>query len=99
MVEVGPITKTRLGELTGLSKVTAAQMLARLEERRLVEVVGTLEGGRGPNAALYGVVPSSGCVAGLHVGPEGVTTAVATSPGMWSPRSRSARGRRPTRSR
>jgi predicted NBD/HSP70 family sugar kinase len=77
MLEVGPLTKTRLGELTGLSKVTAAQMLARLEERRLVEVVGTLEGGRGPNAALYGVVASSGYVAGLHVGPEVVTTAVA----------------------
>jgi predicted NBD/HSP70 family sugar kinase len=77
MLEVGPLTKTRLGELTGLSKVTAAQMLARLEERRLVEVVGTLEGGRGPNAALYGVVPSSGYVAGLHVGPDAVTTAVA----------------------
>ncbi|HYJ67499.1 MAG TPA: ROK family transcriptional regulator [Nocardioidaceae bacterium] len=77
MLEVGPLTKTRLGELTGLSKVTAAQMLGRLEERRLVEVVGTLEGGRGPNAALYGVVPSSGYVAGLHVGPDVVTTAVA----------------------
>jgi predicted NBD/HSP70 family sugar kinase len=77
MLEVGPLTKTRLGELTGLSKVTAAQMLARLEERRLVEVVGTLEGGRGPNAALYSVVPSSGYVAGLHVGPDVVTTAVA----------------------
>ncbi|GAA2790720.1 hypothetical protein GCM10020219_072560 [Nonomuraea dietziae] len=33
--------------------------------------------GRGPNAALYSVVPSSAYVAGLDVGPELVSTAIA----------------------
>ncbi|MFB9882872.1 ROK family protein [Planobispora siamensis] len=73
----GPLTRGQIGELTGLSKVTASQTLARLEERGLVEVAGEQAGGRGPNAALYGIVSSSAYVAGLDVGPEFVTTAVA----------------------
>ncbi|GLW08526.1 hypothetical protein Misp01_36560 [Microtetraspora sp. NBRC 13810] len=73
----GPLTRGQIGELTGLSKVTASQTLARLEERGLVEVVGEQGGGRGPNAALYAVVASSAYVAGLDVEPELVTAAVA----------------------
>jgi predicted NBD/HSP70 family sugar kinase len=60
-----------------LSKVTASQLLARLEGRGLVEVTGELAGGRGPNAALYGVVPSSAYVAGLHVEQDVVSAGVA----------------------
>ncbi|GGK83107.1 hypothetical protein Sme01_17160 [Sphaerisporangium melleum] len=73
----GPLTRGQIGEMTGLSKVTASQTLARLEERGLVEVVGEQAGNRGPNAALYGVIPSSAYVAGLDVGPESVTTSIA----------------------
>jgi predicted NBD/HSP70 family sugar kinase len=73
----GPMTRAQLGEQTGLSKVTASQLLARLEERGLVEVAGELAGGRGPNAALYGVVPSAAYVAGLHVDLNGVSAGVA----------------------
>jgi len=73
----GPVTRAQLGEHTGLSKVTASQLLARLEERGLVEVAGELAGGRGPNAALYGVVPSAAYVAGLHVDLNGVSAGVA----------------------
>src|ERR671915_1899275 len=73
----GPLTRAQLGTRTGLSKVTASQLLARLEERGLVAVVGSQAGGRGPNAALYAVVPSSAYVAGLEVGPDGVTAGVA----------------------
>ena len=72
-----PLTRTRISELTGVSKVTVAQMLARLEERGLVTVVGQQEGGRGPNAALYSVVPSSAYVAGLYVELDGVSAGVA----------------------
>lgn len=72
----GPLTRAQLGTRTGLSKVTASQLLARLEERGLVEVVGERAGGRGPNAALYGVVPSSAYVAGLEVGPSKVNAGI-----------------------
>ncbi|MFB9471970.1 ROK family protein [Nonomuraea salmonea] len=77
LLATGPMTRGQIGELTGLSKVTASQTLARLEERGLVEVVGTQAGGRGPNAALYSVIPSSAYVAGLEVGPELISAAVA----------------------
>src|ERR1700722_13639616 len=73
----GPMTREQIGESTGLSKVTAAQLLGRLEERGLVQVTGTQSGGRGPNAAVYAVVPSTAYVAGLHVEAEAVGVAVA----------------------
>ena len=77
LVSSGPLTRTQIGERTGLSKVTASQLLARLEDRGLVAVVGEQAGGRGPNAALYAVVPSSAYVAGLDVGPNSVTAGIA----------------------
>jgi len=73
----GPMTRSQLGEHTGLSKVTASQLLARLEERGIVAVAGELAGGRGPNAALYAVVPSTAYVAGLHVEQDEVSAGVA----------------------
>ena len=73
----GPMTRAQLSERTGVSKVTVSQMLARLEERGLVRVVGEQAGGRGPNAALYSVVPSSAYVAGLYVDYDMVSAAVA----------------------
>jgi predicted NBD/HSP70 family sugar kinase len=73
----GPMTRAQLGERTGLSKVTASQLLGRLEDRGLVEVVGEQAGGRGPNAAVYAVVPSSAYVAGLHVELDEVSAGVA----------------------
>lgn len=76
MLGAGAVTKTRLAELTGLSKVTAAQLLSRLEKRGLVQVVGSQDGPRGPSAALYAVVPSSGYAAALHIGPQEITAGV-----------------------
>jgi predicted NBD/HSP70 family sugar kinase len=52
-------------------------MLTRLEERGLVAIAGEQAGGRGPNAALYSVVPSSAYVAGLYVESDLVSAAVA----------------------
>jgi predicted NBD/HSP70 family sugar kinase len=72
-----PLTRTQISEQTRVSKVTVAQMLTRLEERGLVAVVGQQEGGRGPNAALYSVVPSSAYVAGLYVELDLVSAGVA----------------------
>jgi predicted NBD/HSP70 family sugar kinase len=71
------MTRSQLSELTGVSKVTVAQMLGRLEERGLVAAVGEQSVGRGPNAALYSVVASSAYVAALYVEHGLVSTAVA----------------------
>lgn len=55
LLEHGVLTRNRLGELSGLSKPTAGQIVSRLESVGLVEVVGEVSAGRGPNAASYGV--------------------------------------------
>ncbi|MEU4788377.1 ROK family transcriptional regulator [Micromonospora tulbaghiae] len=77
LLERGPLTRARIGELTGLSKVTASQLVERLEERGLVARVGEQAGGRGPNAQLYAVRPGSAYVVGVEVGAERVVAACA----------------------
>src|SRR5487761_1705740 len=64
------LTRSQISEYTGVSKVTVSQMLTRLEERGLVAIAGEQAGNRGPNAALYAVVPSSAYVAGLYMESE-----------------------------
>jgi predicted NBD/HSP70 family sugar kinase len=73
----GMLTRSQISEYTGVSKVTVSQVLARLEERGLVTIVGEQAGNRGPNAALYSVVPSSAYVAGLYMESDLVSAAVA----------------------
>src|SRR4029453_6404880 len=73
----GPLTRAQLGEMTGLSKVTASQLVERLEERGLVRRGGAAGGGRGPNAQLYAVAPGSPHVIGVDVGPDLVVAACA----------------------
>lgn len=73
----GPLSRTRIGKLTGLSKPTASQLLARLEATGLVRVTGTSEGRPGPNAQLYAVNASAAYVAALDVTPDRIRGAVA----------------------
>jgi predicted NBD/HSP70 family sugar kinase len=77
LLEHGPLSRTRIGKLTGLSKPTASQLLARLEAAGLVLATGTTEGRPGPNAQLYEVNPAAGHAAGLDVTPERILAAVA----------------------
>ncbi|RLP77954.1 ROK family transcriptional regulator [Mycetocola tolaasinivorans] len=51
----GPLTRAQLGELSGMSKPTAGQMLTRLESAELIAPVGEVSGSRGPTAVSYGV--------------------------------------------
>ncbi|MDQ0574538.1 putative NBD/HSP70 family sugar kinase [Agromyces albus] len=55
LLEHGPLTRSKLGELSGMSKPTATQMITRLERVGLIKPVGEVSGGRGPNAVSYGV--------------------------------------------
>jgi predicted NBD/HSP70 family sugar kinase len=73
----GPLSRTRLGELTGLSKPTASQLLGRLEAAGLVFASGSTRGGPGPRAQLYAVNPRAGYVGGLDVTPARILAAVA----------------------
>ncbi|MFE5256281.1 ROK family transcriptional regulator [Streptomyces coelicoflavus] len=77
LLEHGPLSRTRIGKLTGLSKPTASQLLARLEAAGLVLAGGTTEGRPGPGAQLYEVNPAAAYAAGLDVTPDRVLAAVA----------------------
>ncbi|WP_138899161.1 ROK family transcriptional regulator, partial [Streptomyces chryseus] len=77
LLEHGPLSRTRIGKLTGLSKPTASQLLVRLETAGLVVATGTTEGRPGPNAQLYAVNPRAAYVAGLDVTPHRIRAAVA----------------------
>ncbi|MFE7093557.1 ROK family transcriptional regulator [Streptomyces erythrochromogenes] len=73
----GPLSRTRIGHLTGLSKPTASQLLARLEAAGLVVATGTDGGRPGPSAQLYAINPRAAHVGGLDVTPGRVLAAVA----------------------
>ncbi|WP_314175225.1 ROK family transcriptional regulator [Streptomyces winkii] len=73
----GPLSRGRIGELTGLSKPTASQLLARLEAAGLVLATGTSEGRPGPNAQLYAVNGEAAHVAGVDVTTARVLAGVA----------------------
>lgn len=73
----GTLSRTRIGKLTGLSKPTASQLLARLEAAGLVVATGTTEGRPGPNAQLYAVNAGAAHAAGLDVNPQRILAAVA----------------------
>ncbi|MEU6853815.1 ROK family transcriptional regulator [Actinacidiphila alni] len=77
LLEHGTLSRTRIGKLTGLSKPTASQLLARLEAAGLVLATGTTAGRPGPNAQLYSVNPAAAYVAGLDVTTERIRAAVA----------------------
>ncbi|OON80759.1 ROK family transcriptional regulator [Streptomyces tsukubensis] len=77
LVAHGPLTRTRIGELTGLSKPTASQLLTRLESAGLVRTKGSESGRPGPNALLYEIEPGAAHVAALAVGHTGISAVVA----------------------
>ncbi|MFB7032279.1 MULTISPECIES: ROK family transcriptional regulator [unclassified Streptomyces] len=77
LLEHGPLSRTRVGKLTGLSKPTASQLLARLEAAGLVVATGTTEGRPGPNAQLYSVNARAAYAAGLDVTTRRIRAAVA----------------------
>lgn len=77
LLREGTLSRTRLGELTGLSKPTVSQILARLEQARLVVASGSSSGRPGPNAQLYEVNPRAAHVAAVDVTPARMRAAVA----------------------
>ena len=77
-IEHGPQTRATLGEHTGLSKPSVAELLDRLLAAELVEETGELGSGRpGPNARGYRVVRSAAYVAGIEVHAGLVRAAIA----------------------
>ncbi|HEY9367259.1 ROK family transcriptional regulator [Streptomyces sp.] len=77
LLEHGTLSRTRIGKLTGLSKPTASQLLARLEAAGLVVATGTTAGRPGPSAQLYALNSRAAYAAGLDVNPYRILAAVA----------------------
>ncbi|GAA4036581.1 ROK family transcriptional regulator [Streptomyces shaanxiensis] len=74
----GPLTAGQLKHLTGLSRPTVADLVERLTDAGLIEVVGEAgEQRRGPNAKLYGIVADRAHLAALDVRTEGVSVVVS----------------------
>lgn len=76
LLEHGSLTRAQLCAMTGLSKPTAGQLLARLTAAGLVRAVGTSGGRPGPAARLFEVDPGAGYAAGVDVRPQRVAAAV-----------------------
>ncbi len=76
LIEHGPLTRNRLAELSGLSKPTAAQMVAGLEEAGLIRVAGEVSGGRGPNAVSYAVCAERLVGVAIDITAEAITSTI-----------------------
>jgi len=85
LLQHGPLTRNRLGELSGLSKPTAAQMVARLEEAGLIRVDGEISGGRGPNAVSYAVRADRVLGVAIDVSSSRITATVVDATGAEHP--------------
>jgi predicted NBD/HSP70 family sugar kinase len=91
----GPLMRTDLTRLSGLSKPTVGLALVNLEGNGLVRVAGRRTGARGPAALIYEVNPEAGFVLALDVGSEYVRGALADLSGAVRARgNRSVHGAR-----
>lgn len=77
LLERGPLSRSQLVDLTGVSKPTAAEMLSRLTRDGLVVPSGTSSGARGPSAQLYAINQGLTHAAGVNLEEDRVTAAVA----------------------
>ncbi|MFD4370462.1 ROK family transcriptional regulator [Streptomyces sp. NPDC058486] len=77
LLRQGPLTRPEISRLTGLSKPTASQVLARLEEAGLVVGNGLRTGLPGRVPETYRVNPAAAYVAAVDVTPEWIAVRAA----------------------
>ena len=85
LLQHGSLTRNGIGQLSGLSKPTASQIVARLETAGLIKVVGEISGGRGPNAIAYGVRPDRVLGVGIDVTESAIRSTVVDAQGNEYP--------------
>src|ERR687898_542013 len=82
----GPLTRAQLGEMTGLSKVTASQLVERLEERGVVgRVEQSTKDTDDPVGVVHNAVVQAAARAGTDMG--SVRRVVLGTPGLVDPQS------------
>ncbi|GAA3773753.1 ROK family transcriptional regulator [Microbacterium kribbense] len=81
----GVLTRNRIGELSGLSKPTASQIVAHLGDVGIIEAVGEVSRGRGPNAATYSVRSDRGLGVAVDIGESEMRSTVVDVNGTEYP--------------
>lgn len=76
LIDRGPLSRNGIASATGLSKQTAAQIVARLEERELITGVGAESASRGPAATVYGIREDLVYGVAVNVDQQGVQSSV-----------------------
>ncbi|WP_113697510.1 ROK family transcriptional regulator [Amycolatopsis albispora] len=77
LLREGPLTRSDLEYVIGLSKPATAQLLTRLEQDGIVVKDGVRGGGRGPRAQLWSVNGAVAHVAAVDLTPHGAEFAIA----------------------
>jgi len=85
LLEHGPLTRAQIGELTGLSKPTASQVVTRLEQLDLIDTVGSVAAARGPSAVTYAVRTDRAHAVAVDVRPYGVLSTLVDAAGTEYP--------------
>ncbi len=75
----GPLTRSDIRELTGLSKPTTSEVLRKLVEADFAMAIGHTSGGPGPNAEIYAINPDAGFAAAISVRETAGDPSVATA--------------------
>ena len=76
LLDEGPMTRSQIGDRTGVSRPTASQIVARLEHAGLIEPTGVVQGARGPQAVTYAARTDVLVGLALDVLPTGVRGSV-----------------------
>lgn len=85
LLEHGPLTRNGIGKLSRLSKPTASQIVSRLETAGLIQVVGEISGGRGPNAVSYGVRPDRVLGVAVNISESVIRSTIVDANGIEHP--------------
>ncbi|GAA5206269.1 ROK family transcriptional regulator [Streptomyces thinghirensis] len=70
LAQEGTATRPQLAAGAGLSKPTVSSAVAELERAELAARSGTVSGGTGRSAAVYGLGPAAGAVLAVDLGPS-----------------------------
>ncbi|MFE6237049.1 ROK family protein [Cellulosimicrobium sp. NPDC057862] len=81
LLDAGPLTRSQIGDSTGVSRPTASQIVARLEQSGLIEPTGSVQGARGPQATQYAARTDVLVGLALDVVPDGVRASVVDALG------------------
>ncbi len=76
IVNYGPVSRASVAKITGLSKQTVSEIVAKLEAKGWVRAVGQTEGHIGRRAVVYELSPTAALVASVDLGGTKVRAAL-----------------------